>query len=92
MVDAIPSYQRSSYVPSMRLEFEAPEESKIRDLERQIDDDRRKGNQVDRLIEERKRIYDSWIDRLDKEIAGATDQPDRDRLERQRERAMREYG
>lgn len=86
-------WQGFSGVPSMRLEDVAPEESKIRDLERRIVDERRKGEPVDSLVDERRRTYDSWIARLDHEIGDPRrDQQVRDRLQRQRERAIRDYG
>ena len=78
--------------PAMRLEYGPPEESKIRDLENQIGNARRKGDPVDSLVEERRRTYESWIERLGREIAAAKEARERDRLNGQRERAIRDYG
>ncbi len=82
--------QKFSWVPFMRLEDEAPEETKIRDLEKRIGDERDKGT-VDSLVKEKRRTYDSWIERLDREIPGASGD-EKVRLQRQRERAVRMYG
>lgn len=76
----------------MRLEYESPEETKIRELEHQINEAGDKGEPVESLREERRRTYDLWIERLDREINNAKGERDRGRLERQRERAIREYG
>jgi hypothetical protein len=75
----------------MRLEEEAPEETLIRDLENKIDQARGEGASVDSLIEERRRVYEAWIERLDRELEGAKGDRDRERIEKQRERAIRDY-
>jgi hypothetical protein len=81
--------QKFSWVPFMRLEDVAPEETEIRDLEKRIDKERDKGI-VDSLKRERRKIYDKWIDRLDREIPAARG-AEKVRLERQRERADQMY-
>ena len=75
-----------------RLEPESKEETEIVNLERKIGEARRNGSPLDSLIHERQRIYDSWIGRLDRELSDdkITGQ-DRERLERQRQRATRDY-
>jgi hypothetical protein len=78
--------------PSMQFEYDAPEEGKIRDLERQIGEARRKGEPVEELVEEKRRTYDSWIARLDRERGNAADKRDQERIRQQLERAQREYG
>ena len=78
--------------PSMQLEDDAPEETKIRDLEGQIGEARRKGEPVESLLDERRRTYDSWIARLDRELGEAADKADQERIKKQRERARRDYG
>jgi hypothetical protein len=74
----------------MRLEDEAPEETKIRELERQIGDESNK-DKVDSLIKEKKQTYDSWIERLDQDIPRASGD-EKAKLQQQRDRAVREYG
>ena len=76
----------------MQLEEVAPEETKITDLEGQIGDARRKGEPVDSLLDVRRRTYESWIARLDRELSDAVDKQDRDQIKRQRERAIKDYG
>jgi len=77
---------------TQRLEPESKEESEIINLERKIAEQRRKGLPADSLLHERQRIYDSWIQRLDRELRDPkiTEQ-DRENLEKQRERAIRDY-
>jgi hypothetical protein len=82
--------QKFAWDPSMRLEHEALEESQILDLEKRIGDERDKGT-IDSLVKEKRRTYDSWIERLDREIPRASGD-EKVRLKRQRERAVREYG
>lgn len=77
--------------PPMRLEYGAPEETKIRGLESQIGKARRNGTPVDSLIEERRRTYESWIERLDREMGGELKERDREKIRQQRERAIRDY-
>lgn len=76
---------------SMRLEYGAPEETRIRNLEEQIAEARRKGTPVDSLIEERRRTYESWLERLNRELDKAIAERDRESIKRQRERAIRDY-
>jgi hypothetical protein len=78
--------------PSMQFEYDAPEEGKIRDIERQIGEARRKGEPVAPLVDEKRRTYDSWIARLDRELGDAADKTHQERIRQQRERAQREYG
>lgn len=78
--------------PCMQFEYDAPEEGEIRDLERQIGEARRKGEPVEPLLEEKRRTYDSWIARLDRELGEAASKTDQERIKQQRERAQREYG
>ena len=86
-------WQRFSRVSSLRLEDDAPEETKIRELEKEIVKEHNKDKPVDSLVKERKQTYDKWISRLNREIADASrDQRNRDELKRQRERAIRDYG
>ncbi len=75
----------------LRLEPEAPEETKIRDLENQIGEARRNGTPVGLLIRERKRTYDSWLERLDRQLNETTAGKDRESIKQERERAIREY-
>ena len=82
--------QKFSWVPFMRLEDEAPEETEIRDLEKQIDKEGDK-EMVNSLEKEKRRIYDTWIERLDREIPAASG-AEKVRLELQRERAVQMYG
>jgi len=91
MAHATQGCQGFTPIPSMQFEYEAPEEGEIRDLERQIGEARDKG-ESERLVEEKRRIYDSWIARLDRELGNAVNKKDQERLRNQRERAQREYG
>ena len=91
-VGATRGRRNSSLRPSMQLEEVAPEETKIRDLEIQIGEVRRKGESVDALLDERKRTYESWIARLDRELEHAADNSTRDRIKHQRDRARSDYG
>ena len=75
----------------MKLEDVAVEETTIRDLERQIGEARRKGTPVDSLVEERRRTYQSWLERLDREEGTTTAERDLQRIKQQRERALRDY-
>jgi hypothetical protein len=75
----------------MRLEKEPPEESKIRELEKRIGEERDKGRTVDSLVEEKRRTYDSWIARLDREEPRASGE-EKVELRNQRKRAVRFYG
>jgi len=76
----------------LRLEFDSKEEGQIVELERKIGEVRRKGLPVDSLLHERQQIHESWINRLDRELSDTTiTEQNRERLERQRERAIRSY-
>lgn len=70
----------------------APEESVIRELEKQIGEARRNGTPVDTLIESRNRTYRSWLERLDQQESDPkTAEWERQKIRRQRERAKRDY-
>jgi len=84
--------RRSALRRPIRLEKESKEETRICDLEVEIGEARRKGQPVDSLLEERKRTYELWITRLNTELANATDEAARGRIERQRDRARSQYG
>jgi len=66
------------------LEKEEPEETQIRDLEKKISDHQS-------LINEKKKIYDSWIARIDREI-GQASKDDKPTLQRKRDRIVQDYG
>ena len=76
----------------IRMEEEAKEETKIRELEVEISKARNNGKSVDSLLDERRRKYEEWIERLDKELEDATDEATRNEIKRQRERASEQYG
>ncbi len=67
------NHLRSRYqaplLPPMRLEEEIPEETKIRDLEIDIDEAARRGESTESLLQERERVIRSWIHRVEQEIA-----------------------
>jgi hypothetical protein len=73
------------------LEFEAPEETHLRNVEIKISNARSNGLPVEALVEEHRRIYQSWIDRLDREIRDLPRGSDPEKLTKQRERATRQY-
>jgi len=56
-------------VPWMRLEEEYPEESKIHDVEAEIDSASQRGEPTDSLIQERQEILESWRERVQNELA-----------------------
>lgn len=76
---------------SMQFEIVVPEETAIRELERQISEARRNGTPTDSLIEQRRRTYESWIERLDHEIQKPPQGSDPGKLRQQRERAITQY-
>jgi hypothetical protein len=76
---------------AMWLEFEAPEETQLRNLEIKISEARRNGEPTEALVEEHRRTYEAWILRVDREIQQLPPGSDRGRLPKQRERAIREY-
>jgi hypothetical protein len=75
----------------LRLEYDSVEEGAIRDLERHISEERKKGLPVDALIEKHERTVASWIERLERQSEETTDGRVRKDLERQRERVISEY-
>jgi len=83
---------RGNHSPWLRLEKVSEEETKIRDLEQKIGDARRNDQPTDALFEERRRTYDAWISRLDREITNERDKAQQDSLRNQLERARRNYG
>ena len=86
-----PRYRSS---PAMQLEDEAAEETAIRDLETQIREARGNDELLESLKRQRRQIYDSWIERLNRDIGKADrkgDHKTKDSLIRQRERATRDY-
>jgi hypothetical protein len=76
---------------SMRLEDVVPEETIIRELERQISEARRNDTPTDSLIERRRRTYESWIERLDRDIKQPPRGQDPGKLRQQRQRAITHY-
>lgn len=75
---------------SLRLEEEAPEETKIRDLDRQIDTIERRGENAEPLLHDRNSQYRMWIARLEREIVA--DPNRREYLSGQLERVSVVYG
>ncbi len=82
-----------AFSPSRSMQFEdvVPEETAIRELERQISEARRNGTPTDSLIERRRSTYESWIKRLDQEIQQPPRGSDPGKLRQQRERAITHY-
>lgn len=82
-----------TFSPSRSMQFEdvVPEETAIRELERQISEARHNGTPTDPLIERRRRTYESWIERLDREIRQPPRGSDPGKLRQQRERAITQY-
>ena len=79
---------------SLRLEWDAPEEQLIHELEIKIGDARQRGEPLDELFEKRAQIRDGWLDRLEREIREAEKKGDtktKKRLENQRERVVSEF-
>jgi hypothetical protein len=88
MTSLCPGFSRQPY---LRLEDDAPEETRIRELELEIGKARRNRAPVDSLIEQRRLEYESWIKRLDREIDREKTEYRRKIIEQQRERAIRDY-
>ena len=78
-----------SLLSLLRLEEEYPEETQILEIEAEIGEiDRRSGkSEIDRLIRKRQQIIESWIQRIEKELAKARSHETREKLERELQRA-----
>ena len=83
---------RSNNSRWLKLERVSEEETKIRELEQKIGEARRNDQSIDALVEERRRTYDAWISRLDRELTSEKDKAQQDSLRNQLERARRNYG
>lgn len=78
--------------PRLRLEDVHPEETKIREIEQKISEARRNNQPTGALTEERRRTYDTWIDRLDRELKNEKNAARKDSIRNQLERARNSYG
>ena len=77
--------------PRLWLEEVHKEETKIREIEQKIGEARRNEQPTDALADERRRTYDAWISRLDRELKIEKNEARQDSIRKQLERVKSSY-